>query len=135
MIAIWRRVEAIFGSVKAPEPTVGFASGRGPFYIRDGAGRRGFAGTEAVKDVQADKLIRLPSGNELTRGKRVMSLLAVYLVLMITGDVIAYLIGLIIERTVPGASLPAFLAMYFLFLWIAWVIAVRLTEPKKAAAA
>jgi hypothetical protein len=100
--------------------------------IRDGVGRRGITGTEAVKDDQADKV---PSGNELTRGKRVMSLLAVYLALMITGDVIAYLIGLVIERTVPGASLPAFLAMYFLFLWIAWVIAVRLTEPKKAAAA
>jgi hypothetical protein len=64
-----------------------------------------------------------------------MSLLAVYLALMITGDVIAYLIGLVIERTVPAASLPAFLAMYFLFLWIAWVIAVRVTEPKKAATA
>jgi hypothetical protein len=64
-----------------------------------------------------------------------MSLLAVYLALMITGDVIAYLIGLVIERTVPAASLPAFLAMYFLFLWIAWVIAVRVTEPRKAATA
>jgi hypothetical protein len=64
-----------------------------------------------------------------------MSLLAVYLALMITGDVIAYLIGLVIERTVPAASLPAFLGMYFLFLWIAWVIAVRVTEPRKAATA
>jgi hypothetical protein len=64
-----------------------------------------------------------------------MSLLAVYLALMITGDVIAYLIGLVIERTVPAASLPAFLAMYFLFLWIAWVIAVRVTEPRKTATA
>jgi len=59
-----------------------------------------------------------------------MSLLVVYIALMITGDFIAYFIGLVIERTVPGASLPAFLAMYFLFLWIAWVIAVRVTQPK-----
>jgi hypothetical protein len=73
--------------------------------------------------------------NEFTRGKPVMSLLIVYLALMIAGDVIAYLIGLVIERTVPGASLPAFLAMYFLFLWIAWIIAVRITEPRKAATA
>jgi len=63
-----------------------------------------------------------------------MSLLVVYLALMITGDFIAYLIGLVIERNFPGASLPAFLAMYFLFLWAAWVIAVRITEPKKAIA-
>ena len=64
-----------------------------------------------------------------------MSLLVVYVGLMIAGDIIAYLIGLVIERNFPSASLPAFLAMYFLFLWIAWVIAVRITEPKKAAAA
>ena len=64
-----------------------------------------------------------------------MSLLIVYLVLMIIGDFVAYLIGLVIERTFPSASLPAFLAMYFLFLWDAWIIAVRITEPKKAAAA
>jgi hypothetical protein len=61
-----------------------------------------------------------------------MSLLIVYLALMITGDVAAYLIGLMVERAVPAASLPAFLAMYFLFLWVAWVIAVRITAPKAA---
>jgi hypothetical protein len=59
-----------------------------------------------------------------------MSLLAVYIGLMIVGDLIAYLIGLVIERTVPGASLPAFLAMYFAFLWLAWVLAVRITAPR-----
>ncbi len=59
-----------------------------------------------------------------------MSLLIVYVVLMITGDFVAYLIGLVIERNVPVASLSAFLAMYFLFLWVAWVIAVRITQPR-----
>lgn len=59
-----------------------------------------------------------------------MSLLVVYVALMITGDAIAYIIGLGIERTAPAASLPAFLAMYFLFLWVAWVIAVRITQPR-----
>jgi hypothetical protein len=63
-----------------------------------------------------------------------MSLLIVYLALMIAGDLVAYLIGLVIEREFPAASLPAFLALYFLFLWVAWIIAVRVTEPKKAAA-
>jgi hypothetical protein len=56
-----------------------------------------------------------------------MLLLVVYLGLMITGDIAAYLIGLVIERNAPAASLPAFLAMYFVFLWVAWVIAVRIT--------
>jgi hypothetical protein len=59
-----------------------------------------------------------------------MSLLIVYGVLMITGDFVAYFIGLMIERTVPGASLPVFLAMYFLFLWVAWIVAVRITQPR-----
>jgi hypothetical protein len=54
-----------------------------------------------------------------------MSLLIVYVVLVIAGDLVAYLFGLVIEREVPAASLPAFLAMYFLFLWVAWVVAVR----------
>jgi hypothetical protein len=62
-----------------------------------------------------------------------MSLIAVYLVLMIVGDFAAYLIGISIERAWPAASLPVFLTLYFLFLWLAWVIAVRLTEPKAQA--
>ena len=56
-----------------------------------------------------------------------MSLLIVYLALMITGDIAAYLIGLVIERNAPAA---AFLAMYFVFLWVAWIIAVRITAPR-----
>jgi len=59
-----------------------------------------------------------------------MSLLIVYIALVITGNLIAYFVGLGIERTVPAASLPAFLAMYFLFLWVSWVIAVRITHPR-----
>src|SRR6516162_4671656 len=42
-----------------------------------------------------------------------MSLLIVYVALVIAGDVVAYLLGLVMEREVPAASLPAFLAMYF----------------------
>ena len=54
-----------------------------------------------------------------------MSLLLVYLALMI-GDFVAYGIGLVIERNAPAASL----AMYFGFLWVAWVIPVRITEQR-----
>jgi hypothetical protein len=68
--------------------------------------------------------------NIASLGKRAMSLLIVYVALVITGDFVAYFIGLVIERTVPVASLPAFLAMYFVFLWVAWVIAVRVTQPR-----
>jgi hypothetical protein len=64
-----------------------------------------------------------------------MVLLVVYIALMIVGDIVAYLIGLVIERTVPGASLPAFLALYFVFLWVAWTVAVRITKPREQAQA
>jgi hypothetical protein len=57
-------------------------------------------------------------------------LIVVYLILMITGDIADYLIGLVVERVWPAASLPIFLGLYFLFLWISWIVAVRLTAPK-----
>jgi hypothetical protein len=62
-----------------------------------------------------------------------MLLLVVYVALVIAGNFIAYGIGLVIERNAPAASLPAFLAMYFLFLWVGWLIAVRITAPKAKA--
>jgi hypothetical protein len=62
-------------------------------------------------------------------------LLIVYVVLMIAGDILDYLIGLVVERYWPSASLPIFLGLYFLFLWISWVIAVKITAPKDKPAA
>jgi divalent metal cation (Fe/Co/Zn/Cd) transporter len=64
-----------------------------------------------------------------------MLLLVVYLALMITGDLVAYGIGRVIESQWPAASLPAFLIMYFGFLWVSWLIAVKITEPRKKVAA
>jgi hypothetical protein len=53
------------------------------------------------------------------------------MIFMIAGDIAAYFIGLITEREFGGqASLVVFLTLYFLFLWISWVLAVRITEPK-----
>jgi hypothetical protein len=64
-----------------------------------------------------------------------MTLLIYYVVLMLIGDGIAVMLGLWVEKYSPAASLPIFLALYFGFLWVAWVLAVRLTEPKAAATA
>jgi len=61
-----------------------------------------------------------------------MWLIIVYLVFMIVGDIADYFIGSVVERMWPAASLPVFLALYFIFLWVAWIIAVRITEPKAA---
>ena len=62
-----------------------------------------------------------------------MQLIIYYVVLVIAGDLAAYLIGLVVEREFGShVSLIVFLVLYFLFLWLAWVIAVWLTEPKHA---
>jgi hypothetical protein len=64
-----------------------------------------------------------------------MQLIVYYVVFMILGDLAAYFIGLVAERTFGDqVSLIVFLTLYFLFLWVAWVLAVWLTEPKRAAA-
>jgi hypothetical protein len=60
-----------------------------------------------------------------------MWLIIVYLIFMIVGDIADYFIGSAVDRIWPAASLPVFLGLYFLFLWISWVVAVRVTEPKK----
>ena len=46
------------------------------------------------------------------------------------GDVADYLIGLVVEWLWPQASLVIFLLLYFVFLWIAWLLAVKMTGPK-----
>jgi hypothetical protein len=54
-----------------------------------------------------------------------------YLVFMICGDLLAYLIGAFVEHEFGSrTSLIVFLTLYFLFLWVAWVAAVWWTEPK-----
>jgi hypothetical protein len=59
-----------------------------------------------------------------------------YLGFMIAGDFAAYFIGLFVEYEWGSqASLIVFLALYFIFLWIAWILSVWMTEPKKGAVA
>jgi len=57
-------------------------------------------------------------------------LIVYYVVFMITGDLAAYIIGLLTEREFGGqVSLIVFLTLYFLFLWVSWVLAVWITKP------
>jgi hypothetical protein len=59
-----------------------------------------------------------------------VQLIAYYVLFMLIGDLLAYGIGYAVE-TVFGSqvSFVVFLVLYFLFLWIAWLIAVRVTQP------
>jgi len=65
-----------------------------------------------------------------------MWLLIVYIALVLVGDAVDYLIGLFIEQMWGSqASLVVFLALYFVFLWVAWVAAVKITAPRGEAKA
>jgi hypothetical protein len=62
-----------------------------------------------------------------------VQLILYYIVLMTLGTLAAYGIGLVVERNFGNyASLVVFLGLYFLSLWIAWLLAVWLTAPKRA---
>ena len=61
-----------------------------------------------------------------------MQLMAFYIVFVLIGDLGAYAIGRTVEHWSPTSSLPVFLACFFLVFWLAWRLAVRLTEPKTA---
>jgi hypothetical protein len=63
-----------------------------------------------------------------------MLLIVYYVIFMIVGDFAAYFLGLIVEREFGGqVSLIVFLALYFVFLWVSWLLAVRVTQPKGVA--
>jgi hypothetical protein len=60
-----------------------------------------------------------------------MLLIVYYLIFMIAGDLAAYFIGLTVEYEWGSrASLIVFLALYFLFLWVSWLLAVRVTKSR-----
>ena len=60
----------------------------------------------------------------------IVALILYYVGFMVAGDFADYLIGLVVERLWPQASLVIFLLLYFVFLWVAWLLAVKMTEPK-----
>jgi hypothetical protein len=63
-------------------------------------------------------------------------LIAYYVIFMIAGDVAAYFIGYVVETQFGShVSLVVFLTLYFLFLWVAWLLAVWFTEPRHTAPA
>jgi hypothetical protein len=65
-----------------------------------------------------------------------MMLIVWYVALMVIGDFIAYFLGEFAEYEFGSqVSLVVFLALYFGMLWLAWIIAVRLTAPRKTRSA
>jgi Ca2+/Na+ antiporter len=65
--------------------------------------------------------------------ERVVKLIFWYVGFMIVGDFLAYLLGLFTElEWGEQVSLIVFLLLYFLFLWVSWMLAVRVTQPQEA---
>lgn len=62
-----------------------------------------------------------------------MGLILAYIALAIIGNAVIYFIGLGIERMWPAASLPLYLLMFFVVLWVSWLGAVKFTAPRSAA--
>ncbi|HKS86634.1 MAG TPA: hypothetical protein VJR71_14225 [Pseudolabrys sp.] len=56
-----------------------------------------------------------------------MKLIAFYVVFVVVGESIAYLVGRSVEQWSQTMSLPVFLACFFLTFWAAWRLAVRVT--------
>jgi hypothetical protein len=61
-----------------------------------------------------------------------MWIMVVYILIVVVAEFIVVAIGLVLDRIYPALSLPVSLSLFFAVLWFGWVLAVRLTEPKRA---
>jgi hypothetical protein len=55
-----------------------------------------------------------------------LALIGLYLLVALVGQVAGFGVSSLVERAVPWAGMPAFLAMFFGMLVLAWPIAVSL---------
>ena len=59
-----------------------------------------------------------------------MWILTVYILFVVVMETIVVAIGLALDRIYPSISLTISLSLFFAVLWLGWVLAVRVTEPK-----
>jgi hypothetical protein len=59
-----------------------------------------------------------------------MWIMVVYVLIVVICETIVVGIGFALDPFYPPASLPVSLSLFFAVLWLSWVLAVRLTEPK-----
>jgi hypothetical protein len=64
-----------------------------------------------------------------------MWIIIVYVLIVVISELIVVAIGLVLDRIYPLLSLPVSLSLFFVVLWAGWLVAVRLTEPKRAKSA
>jgi len=60
-----------------------------------------------------------------------MRLLLTYIICLLVGQSLTIGFGLLVERySTPYTGLASFIVSYFAMFWIAWRLAVRITEPR-----
>jgi len=64
-----------------------------------------------------------------------MWIMVIYVLIVAVCESVVVAIGLALDRVYPALSLPISLSLFFAILWLAWVLAVRLTDPKRAKSA
>jgi hypothetical protein len=57
-----------------------------------------------------------------------MSVILVFIAFVVLGDGLAVAIATIVERFSHSASLFVFFALFITVFWLAWIMAVRVTE-------
>ena len=61
-----------------------------------------------------------------------MWIMVVYILIIMVAEFAVIIIGLVLDRIYPALSLTVSLSLFFVVLWLGWVLAVRVTEPKHA---
>jgi hypothetical protein len=61
-----------------------------------------------------------------------MWIMVVYVLIVAIAEFSVVIIGLVLDRIYPELSLTVSLSLFFVVLWLAWVVAVRVTEPRHA---
>jgi hypothetical protein len=64
-----------------------------------------------------------------------MTLIIYYVVLVLIGTSGSAVFSVWLERVSENLSMTVFLCLYFLVLWLAWPLAVRLSAPKEETSA
>jgi hypothetical protein len=65
-----------------------------------------------------------------------MTLLLTFIVCLLIGQSLSIGVGLLVEHySTPYTGLVTFIACYFAMFWLAWRLAVRITEPRSRLAA
>jgi hypothetical protein len=65
-----------------------------------------------------------------------MRLLLIFIICLLFGQSLSIGVGLLVERySTPYTGLVTFITSYFAMFWVAWRVAVRITQPRSRVAA